>query len=319
MALLGTDAYKYLLASSLADARTSLSLISAYITTGGIRWVLNQVSHPHCQIRVLARWNCDDLVSGASDLEVFELLGVRGASLFILQGLHAKVMLVDEQDLFVSSANVTGNGLRLGGGGNHELGVKLAAYPEDIAVIEGVFAEAVQVTPTLYGEIRDHVELTRKQIKPQKRTGWPVELLQKLKKAPEHLWVSELFWSDSPQLLSVLTETDTANHQAVWHDLNLLGLNTETQNGLDKVVLRERFLESRAWKWLLARLIEAQGQEMYFGRLTAALHDALLDDPKPYRQDVKTLVANLVKWTDELGDSSVIVDRPNHSQRLRLK
>ena len=57
---------------------------------------------------------------------------------------------------------------------------------------------------------------------------------------------------------------------------------------------------------------------MYFGQLTAELHDALVEDPKPYRKDVKTLLANLLAWTQALRMEEVVIDKPSHSQRVRL-
>ena len=53
---------------------------------------------------------------------------------------------------------------------------------------------------------------------------------------------------------------------------------------------------------------------MYFGQLTAELHDALVEDPKPYRKDVKTLLA----WAQALQMEEVVIDKPSHSQRVRL-
>ena len=57
---------------------------------------------------------------------------------------------------------------------------------------------------------------------------------------------------------------------------------------------------------------------MYFGQLTAELHDALVEDPKPYRKDVKTLLANLLAWAQTLRMEEVVIDKPSHSQRARL-
>ena len=49
---------------------------------------------------------------------------------------------------------------------------------------------------------------------------------------------------------------------------------------------------------------------MYFGQLTAELHDALVEDPKPYRKDVKTLLANLLAWAQGLRMEEVVIDKP---------
>lgn len=52
-------------------------------------------------------------------------------------------------------------------------------------------------------------------------------------------------------------------------------------------------------------LIRDKADGLRFGEITAALHDALADDPKPYRSNVKALLANLILYikiycTDEI-------------------
>ena len=60
-------------------------------------------------------------------------------------------------------------------------------------------------------------------------------------------------------------------------------------------------------------------KEMYFGKITEKLHEILVNDPRPYRKEVKELLANLLQWIQDLGIDEVLVDRPNHSQRVRVQ
>lgn len=82
--------------------------------------------------------------------------------------------------------------------------------------------------------------------------------------------------------------------------------------------MKETFRWSNAYLWLLNVLKENDGC-MYFGAITEKLHNALVSDPKPYRRDVKQLLANLLSMIERLQMDEVIVDRPNYSQRVRLK
>ena len=68
-----------------------------------------------------------------------------------------------------------------------------------------------------------------------------------------------------------------------------------------------------------AVIVDEAEKEMYFGAITAQLHNTLLNEPKPYRQDVKQLLSNLLNWVTELGSPEIGIDRPNHSQRVYLK
>ena len=57
---------------------------------------------------------------------------------------------------------------------------------------------------------------------------------------------------------------------------------------------------------------------LYFGALTEKLHNALVEDPKPYRREVKELLSNLLSWVEELEMEEIVIDRPNYSQRIRI-
>ena len=123
MALLATDAYRFALSRALSEASESISLISAYVTTAGIEWVLERLPTRPVNLRVIARWRCADLASKASDLEVYPLLRSRGARLYVHPDVHAKLVLVDNRQLLIGSANLTSAGLQLVPGGNREIGV----------------------------------------------------------------------------------------------------------------------------------------------------------------------------------------------------
>jgi hypothetical protein len=313
MSLLGTDAYRFALASSLRSARESLSVISAYVTIAGIEWILDRLDSSVLSCRVLARWNSKDLVSGASDLEVYDLVRRRGGRFFVLPDLHAKLVLVDNKQLFVGSANVTGLGLKLVPGGNREIGVTFDASAEDVSIVEVMFGEAIEVTPSLYDEFRENVEHLKQTASPAPDIHWPLEFARQLQTRTQRLWVTELFWCASPQ---TLIDPRMKESNEVLHDITVLGLDRDIV--LDNDTIGQRFLASRPWMWLLARLLDDDQHELSFGRLSQILHDALIDDPKPYRQNVKQLVANLFKWVEEFGQPTAVVDRRNYSQRVRL-
>ena len=70
----------------------------------------------------------------------------------------------------------------------------------------------------------------------------------------------------------------------------------------------------------MIRKLEAEdNKEIYFGRLSSIIHDGLVDDPKPYRQDVKLLQANLYDYIKYFKPVNIICDQPNFSERLSLK
>ena len=82
---------------------------------------------------------------------------------------------------------------------------------------------------------------------------------------------------------------------------------------------RNTFLSSKAFRWLVDVLKESSSHEGYFGSITQKLHDALSDDPRPYRKDVKQLLTNLLSYCKEYAKEYVLIDVPgSHSERVRL-
>ena len=80
---------------------------------------------------------------------------------------------------------------------------------------------------------------------------------------------------------------------------------------------KETFRWSNAYLWLLNVLKSNEGC-IYFGELSQKLHNALISDPKPFRRDVKQMLANLLLLIEQLGMEEIVIDRPNYSQRVML-
>lgn len=314
MQIFGTDAYRTALSETITHSENSVSLISAYLTIEGIDWILERLSES-VNCRVLSRWNCSDLVSGSSDIEVFKKLKSRGYKLYILPDLHAKVIVVDMQKLFLGSANITNSGLKLVPGGNREIGTILSPDKEDLKLIDALFSESILIEQHIYEAFLDELQkLKDSNAKPQPRLKWSSDLLNKLRKPPERIWVTESLWSNSPE---ELLGTSRISSDEILHDLTLLGLNV--MEDIDENLLRQAFLETRIWRWLEHKLKSALNREMYYGQLSAELHNSFLDHPKPYRKDVKGLLTNLLNWSVSLASDFTSIDRPKHSQRIKLK
>ena len=96
------------------------------------------------------------------------------------------------------------------------------------------------------------------------------------------------------------------------HDFELLGLNLDDIN---EESLKRAFKRLRLYRWIRTILEE---DSLSFGGVTARLHSAILDDPKPYRIDIKTYNRTLFQWA-EFMDDDFEVSRPNYSQVLSLK
>ena len=78
---------------------------------------------------------------GSSDLDCFTYCKDNNWELRILNDLHAKVMLIDDKDLFIGSPNLTGSGMSLIPVSNKELGIKTRAIYTDVKIIDGLLED----------------------------------------------------------------------------------------------------------------------------------------------------------------------------------
>ena len=99
------------------------------------------------------------------------------------------------------------------------------------------------------------------------------------------------------------------------HDLELFGLD---KNKIDKNKIRQGFSESKVYKWLINLLKKQKNREIYFGNLSSIIHNSLLDDPRPYRKNVKDLQINLYNFLKTLNLEKILLDKPNVSERIKL-
>lgn len=99
-----------LLLTHVGKARTRVLLCAPFVKAGVLKALLNAV-RDGVEVRVVTRWHAEEVAAGVSDLEVFDLLqGCPGASLGLLDNLHAKLYLADHRCL-AGSANLTATAL----------------------------------------------------------------------------------------------------------------------------------------------------------------------------------------------------------------
>ena len=116
---------------------------------------------------------------------------------------------------------------------------------------------------------------------------------------------SVLFTYDFPQVPAPSSEIDE------YEFLELTGI-------YDKEKIKQAFRWSKAFTWLCKTINEKEMKECYFGELSEKLHNALINDPKPYRKEVKDLLANLLGWIEYFNFDFIKVDRPKYSQRVYI-
>lgn len=309
--ILGTEAFRDLLGQSLEKAKDEIIILSAYVKKIGVEWLIEKLSKKEINCTIISRWDKGDLAQGSSDIDCYELCKINKWQFKILKDLHAKIMLVDKKDLFIGSPNLTGHGMSLIPVSNKEMGVKLEATSSDINIVKNLNEEAILVDDKIYKELKLWKE-NLPEIKKIKFPDFPDYLKSKFTENLDKIWVHNFPWCSAEELFN-----NKKNDENFQHDLELFGLE---KNNLEKEIIKKNILNSKIYHWLINQINKQEKKELYFGNLSSIIHESLLDDPRPYRQDIKTLQSNLYSYIKNFLLEKFIIDVPKErSERIRLK
>ena len=311
--LLGTEAFRNLLGEAIKNSKKSIVVLSAYITTTGIKWLEKQINNKEINCTVVSRWNKKDLAQGSSDIACYDLAKENNWKFKVLEDLHAKVMLIDDEVLFLGSPNLTGAGMSLIPVSNKEIGIKVKSIDKDLHIINQLVEDATEINDQIIEELKKWLKTVPKIEKP-KIPDFPESVKESFKEKFNKLWVHNFPWSDIKELLN----DPSKNNQDIIHDLELFGVASKDKGEIEKEI-KENFLNSKIFNWLISKLKNSENQEIYFGSLSSIIHDSLLDDPEPYRQDVKKLQANLYGYIKHFKPANLQIDIPkSKSERIKL-
>lgn len=192
---------------------------------------------------------------------------------------------------------MTQKGLGLSGKCNEEFAIEYSMEESGRKKVEDIFQKAVKMTDEIYKNMEKCLEGSSKTV-----------LSGKWDKCITDLFVREvdtIFVSELPQKKYTLILNKD--------DYSFLSWNTP----INESNIKDAFRESKAHRWLETQFKKTEKKEIYFGELTAALHRDIINEPMPYRKDVKELLANLLQWTEQLDRDNFLIDVPKHSTRVR--
>ena len=296
---------------SVSSGVERADICSAYIRSEAFRYFFDDLFEAKTKIRVLARWTLGDLLAQASDLATYELCRSKNIDFYIKQDFHGKLYDLAPNGVLIGSFNLTNRGFSISREGNDEAGVLIENNKGSRDYFENLFANARLVDDKLFEKLAEFIS-ANKDLK-LATTSWPDEILELIVPSVSpfdgKILVNECLASNFQDFIN-------SSSAARSHDLSLLSIDEE--DATDLSVIRSCFKNSKIFRWFYAALRSQEG-EVYFGKATALLHDQLFDDPKPYRQEVKGLLVNLLSWIEGLGLEEIRIDRPNHSQRITVK
>ena len=298
MAILFSNEIINAVIEELKSAENSVQIITAYCKKSTFEKLNSVIAESVHSRKLLVRFRLEDVIKGSTDFDILEYGIEQGWKVYLRFDLHAKTYIVDNKRGLVGSANATNSGLNIGKAGNMEMATFVDIESADVDKINSLFHDAVFVDYELLNEMKQEFEAIDLSDK-QNSCNWSIDITKRFNPCIKALFSYELpddFTLVEGEYFSFLDYTYSG----------------------DKEAFKEVFRWSNAYLWLL-KLIKENNGEMYFGAVTEKLHNALITDPKPYRRDVKQMLANLLKLIDLLEMDEIVVDRPNHSQRIRIK
>ncbi len=287
------------LSQELNKVENNVSIITAFCKKEALEFLDKQIGKKEdITKRVLVRFRLDDILSKVTDLEIYEYCKKNNWSLYAQFNLHAKVYVLDQNICYMGSANTTNKGLSINKRGNLEMSKRFELDAEERIQIEEVFSEALLMNDDLFKKMKAQINSIN--YKPTAKNEWNTEIIAKNINS-----YNVLFQDDFPINALPTEMLDDETFLDIYKDDSI-----ET--------IKEKFYNTKIMQWLINILENQENNEIYFGELSAKIHNIIFQEPKQYRKDVKVLQARLYNWIEKLNYSNLKIDIPNHSQRIRL-
>lgn len=282
-----------------SSCEKSVLIASAFLKVKALENLLTSIPST-VDIAVVSRWRAQDLVLGVSDTEAYCFCRSRGIPFGISLDFHGKLYFFDESEIFLGSANLTSRGFSLSKTGNIEFGTRFLADRHDRSIISHFLEnEVVWLTDQVYEQMKREIDRADRPDLPSRQEvdiEWPSEIANQLKPHVSSLWMEEVLLHSPQELLS-----DEEQNESQTHDLELLGY---TGSGYTEADLISGFCRTKFYRWICAQVIDRPG--INIGGLSAALHQDLMDDPAPYRRDVKQIVVTAFAWMARMPEKFAV-------------
>jgi hypothetical protein len=288
------------------QARQRLTLAAPYIKRNALERLLAQVP-PTVTLTVFTRWTVGDILAGASDLSVFDLVQERSGSRLLLHPrLHAKVLLVDDQLAAIGSANVSDAALGFSDPPNAEVMAILQPVPNRLFLfLLQLEREAVAAREELRQKFEEAVKaappaLPRPTIEVGGQASQGTPPLFSSFRNPEQLYRG---------YLSVVEFNDPDTRAAILDDLAALSLT----DGLDEATFRQRAGAALLKVDLIQTFDAFVRQARYFREMAEWLRNrgVLADQGQDER---KMYLQTLVRWLRHFLPGRYRLEEPNYSE-----
>ena len=155
------DNIKTILEQEFSKVRDNLQIISAYCKKTALSYVDAKTFASPITKRLMVRFCLEDILSGASDLEIYEYCKNNGWDLYIQLDLHAKTFIFDRKRWIVGSANLTSKGIGLVEDSNLEMAMLADIDADEMFKINALFDKSTLMDDNIYTLMQKQVESTK--------------------------------------------------------------------------------------------------------------------------------------------------------------
>lgn len=313
MSILAWSPICHVLEKQIQSGDDLILLIVPFIKVDALR-ELHEVHKNKVKLRVICRWRPEDIVSGASDIDVFSYLREIDSQLYLNNDIHLKLYVFNSNTAFNTSGNLTLRGLGYSEKSNIEAGNLVTLTEFDWVKIYRIIDTSHLVDDALYSKYKAFLDQQPK----TKPPAYPSDLFPVVKKYT----ISSLPATENPVKLSdyyfnpteadfTLEEVRRALHDLVVFDIPQ-GLNeTEFWQRLGKNFRNSSFVKD------FVEILKLN-QSMHFGAVNDWIHQKCEDVPLPYRWEIKENTHIFYDWLARFIPE-ISWDRPNYSQVIYWK
>lgn len=264
---------------------------------------------------IVTTWKPEDLMNGASELDLYNFCQSNGHTLYINQNLHLKVYSVGLNKAILSTCNISRRGMY---GANHEAAVLLKLTAANRLFLECIRHEARLADKSMYMALKEWIKKNQqkqtKQISLEDIVPKNVEKSFLTSALPMTRRLTDLVAGYAKISSGDMPSNNSETTACIFHDL----ANYEIKTGLDN----QQFVDELSKKFFRDPFIMSIDNfitpEAYFGRIVSYVQSTCTNVPVPSRRNLIGNVQVLLEWFVELGRGKYKVDIPySHSQRIR--
>ena len=264
--------FKELIENTTQNTKKTIVIYSAFVKCNALAW-LEKFINSSLSVKIISRWQPQDLAFGASDLEAYNICKRNNWSFGVDLSLHSKAFIFDSKTVLLGSANLTDRGLSISRDGNLEMGTIIKPTIADLKRLSSLENNVLWLNDQIYNEFKVDL-LAINTIKP-KIPKWNDFLNARLEPKIEFLWINELLHSPPNSFEWINLNEPNQNH-----DFELLNLTVDAIK--NRTNIQDAFISSRVYRWFKYQLITKNESEYTnFGWLSSKMHNALLDNPPP--------------------------------------